>query len=241
MMTEPQTQEIIANKIADRVSELLTGKIQDLQKKREEGSSSHPVDNSIKAVYSARHEIDFSNFFGQSTEVIEILVTNLQSMEIYIGHLFDMAQKGIKVRILAIDPHNEFLRRRFIHLGFKQFNTFADEMIISLKHFCMERDIRLTPDRQENFQIRVYSSPPTLMIFKSDNRIIISYILQQGRARHLPHMEFDCTLLPDKKNPSYAFVEHFNVVWSQAEPVDLSRIGALSGSETISRSSETDS
>lgn len=156
------------------------------------------------------------------------MTTNLQSLEIYLGLLITMAKQGVKVRILTLHPGHEFISKRFIELGFSKAKSFSEEMIVSIKHFCRDRERRLTKAEQQNFEIRLYKNPPTLMLFRRDHHIIVSFILQQGRARDQLHIEFNALPRAGKPNLSKAFIDHFEIVWEKAEVIDIAQSEQLS-------------
>lgn len=179
------------------------------------------ADSDVVAIYPARHAIDFHEYFKQSTNSIDILTTNLQSMEMYLGLLIEQARQGIQIRVLSLNPTHEFTKKRFVELGFKESQSFSEEMMVSLKHFCIERDIRLSSVQQKNLLIKVYDNPPSLMMFRRDYHIIIGFILQQGRSRDLLHIEFDFSTRKDRPALSRAFLEHYEILWSHGKEIDL--------------------
>lgn len=229
VITPPAVLALLYERFAERDHARETAnRIADFLETQLEHRLGGQIENSdIVAVYPARHAIDFYKYYSQATKQIDILTTNLQSMENYVGLLIDLAKKGVKIRILTLHPSNEFINRRFTELGFKEARSFAEEMIVSIKHFCRDKEQRLTEEQRDNFQIRLYKNPPSMMLFRRDYNIIVSFILQQGRSRDQLHMEFNCFPQSGKQRLSTAFIEHYEILWSHAENTDTHVVDQL--------------
>jgi len=175
--------------------------------------------NEIVTIYPTRHAINFNIFLGTSKNRIYILTTNLQSLEMYLGILIDRARQGVSIKILTLNPTHDFLRKRFRELTFKKAKFFYDEMVTSLRHFCSAKEHQLTPEQQKNFVIKIHDSPPTMMLFISDENILMGFILQQGRARDQMHVEFDCSVQFERKKHCQCLVEHFDLLWNRSHEI----------------------
>jgi hypothetical protein len=182
----------------------------------------------ITALYPGRYSVDFPAFFSSAKENIDILVTNLQTVQMFLGILADRAKAGVSVRVLALNPNHSFLANRFSEIGLRAGDQFRLEIISSLRNFCLTRETRLTTDLQDNFVIKIFNNPPTVMIFRRDDRVILAFILRQGRSRDQLHIEFVCSSKDRDERPADCFVKHFNVMWQEAQEVDYKKVEEMS-------------
>ncbi len=183
----------------------------------------------VVTIYPTRQAINFNDFFTSAKENIDILVTNLQSMQEYIGLLLEKAKAGIDVRILALNPLHPFVQNRFAELRLKNEEFFQEEMVSSLGKFCSKRKSVLNTEQQKTeqqktFQIKIYNNPPTLMIFRSDNRVIIGFILRQGRSREYMHIEFNIESTSKEPRKSLCFIKHFQKIWEQLKEINYDEV-----------------
>lgn len=185
----------------------------------------------VLAIYRRRSAIDFDRFWRSAKQRIQILATNLRSLQMYTGLLVDKAKQGVRVRILALNPTHEFLQRRFKELNLKNPKDFHDEMITSLRHFCNAKENQLGSNEQENFVVKIHDSPPSLMLFRSDDRVILGFILQQGRSSDYMHVEFDCSVQSDRSKYCQDFVDHFEVLWERAAEISSHDLDEIRWSE----------
>jgi len=166
--------------------------------------------------YSNRAEINFHSFFSSAENCIDILVTNLQSLQMHLDLFAEMSQNGVKVRILAINPTHEFLKKRFNELSFKKIRHFREEMVTALRNVWSHIEKISNP---ASFEIRVYENTPTIMIFRCDNDLIISFILRQGRAREYLHIRFNSLGSQSLDETARCFVDHFEVLFSESQKI----------------------
>lgn len=61
-----------------------------------------------------------------------------------------------------------------------------------------------------------------MMLFRGDSRIIVGFILQQGKSRDSIHIDFDCSARIDR--PCQAYIKHFQLLWDAAQDIDLETI-----------------
>lgn len=211
--------------ISDSVIKFLTAEL-------DQRLGTDDVTDEIVALHKGRYAIDFNQYFESATDNIDILVTNLQTVQMYAGVLLAKAESGVNVRILALNPTHSFLSNRFPEIGLRAGEQFREEIISSLRSFCLARDTRLAPDQQLYFSLRLYNNPPTIMIFRRDDRLILAFILRQGRSRDQLHIEFLCTKgsgyssLPAKH--ADAFVKHFETIWTESKNVTYDELQMLS-------------
>ncbi len=177
----------------------------------------------IIAIYPNRNSIDLNKYFSMAEKNIDILVTNLISLEMHIGLLIKLANEGVNVRILALNPKHEFLKNRSKELQFRSSRQFYTEMVASLRTFCAYKKDKVSDDKKSNFSIRIYDNSPSHMLFQRDNRVIIGFILQQGKSRELIHIDFDCI----ESKPCKDFMEDFRLIWETSNDVDIDKISEL--------------
>lgn len=182
----------------------------------------------ITALYPGRYAVNFPEFFSSAQEHIDILVTNLQTVQMFSGLLIEKAKAGVSVRVLSLHPNHPFLANRFAEIGLRAGDHFRSEIVSSLRNFCLARETHLPLDVQEKFIVKMYDNPPSMMIFRKDDRIILAFILRQGRSRDQLHIEFACSHRGGDTRPANCFVKHFDSIWQEAQAVDYKQVEDLS-------------
>lgn len=186
--------------------------------------------NEFLDVYKSRNDSHLNDFFKKAQRVIRILTTNLASLENDLQDLIEKAKKDVKVSILTLNPRHEFLIRRYKDLRqFEKAKDFFEEMIVNLRKFCNEKEKSLKNDDKSNFEIRLYDNPPTLMLFQSDDEVIIGFILRKGRASKFIHIKFNCSDYDYEKENKYCgdFLKHFDNIWKDATEISAERINDI--------------
>jgi len=168
-------------------------------------------DWSILNVYEDRVAANLSSFFQSASQQVDILTTNLSSLT---GHLPILSQKaaaGVQIRVLALDPTSEFVQQRYGELGLGTRRDFERELTAGLRSFKMEADtlVKKVTDSENRFQIRQFDSLPTIVLFRSDHRLILNFILGTGRGRNNIQIEFDVSSRSGKPSTCMCFVAHF--------------------------------
>ncbi|HJZ24600.1 MAG TPA: hypothetical protein VJ201_09200 [Candidatus Babeliales bacterium] len=176
-------------------------------------------------IYPNRLKTHLSEFFNSANQRIDILTTNLKSLDLCKTTLVQKASNGIKVRVLTLNPTHGFLRSRYKELGFTEPKLFYNEMITALRHFVKEENN--ISSYKNNYKVKIHQSSPTLMLFRSDDKLILGFILRQGRASDFMHIEFNCSEKYDRPNYSQCFIEHFDTLWKEAEEVDSHNINKI--------------
>lgn len=176
-------------------------------------------------IYPNRDEINLNKYISDARDKINILVTNLISLEMHVGLLAKLANDGVKVRILTLTPNHEFVKRRYKALKFQSPKQFSDEMVTSLRTVCTYKENIVNEDKKSNFSIRIHDNPPSMMLFQRDDRIIVGFILQQGKSRDYIHIDFDCSARVVR--PCQDYIKHFELIWKDANDIDLGTISKI--------------
>ncbi len=191
--------------------------------------------NEVVAIHPNRRVIDFQKFFGSANHQIDILTTNFNSLSMYIGLLVSKANNGTQVRVLTLNPRHEFVARRAGELRLTV-QGFFNELRSSLLELCTERENKLRRDRQGNCTVKIYDNTPSLTLFRSDNRLIVGFLFQQGRGRSQMHIQFEgsrlfcpskCKLQVCRARCCQYFMNHFGMIWKQAEQMTAEKAESL--------------
>lgn len=170
----------------------------------------------VKGVKPNRDQCNLRQFFSGAQCEISILVVNLRSLTPYEDELRMLANKGVKVRILAMHPEFavEFGQTRALGKGLspkENWTTMRDALTLYLQ-----------PEPEGNFQVRVYNKlSPTLILFIVDNSCYVAHMLNDKEAKDTPHYLFgethdsvDESSLSDSISPVRAFKDHFDAAWN---------------------------
>lgn len=181
-------------------------------------------DWSITDFFQNRAEADLSSFFGDSAENIDILTSNLISLTDHLPILRNRAENGVSIRILALNPDSAFVEGRYRDLGLGQSDDFKREILTGIRGFQMDFDAfkKNHPDLAGNIALKVFDNLPTLVLFRSDNRLIIQFILSIGRGRENPQIEFDISFRKGKISGSSKFQNHFEAIWEKSKDISVS-------------------
>jgi len=180
-------------------------------------------------IYSNRDAINLNEYFTDAKNNIDILVTNLSSLEIHAGLLAKLANDGVKVRIIALNPQSEFVKSRFKELVFQSQKQFYCELVSSLRTFCLYKENKVDKDKKSNFLIHVFDNPPSLILFQRDSQIIVGFILRQGKSRDSIHIEFDCS--QKTSQPCQDYIKHFQLIWNDSRDINLAAIDQICSKE----------
>ncbi|WP_163665972.1 hypothetical protein [Adonisia turfae] len=174
----------------------------------------------ITGVFQNREQAKIRDFLAKSQTELDIFTPNLRyfTMEKR-GEIFDEAiKRGCRIRLLALHPMNAFTSERFSQIDLKNARQFASEMLASLEVFF---DSYARPGQVE---LRIFNEPPTAVILRSDNAVIVSFILRQGRAREYVHLRMRC----EKGRTGEPFLRHFDTAFDEAEDVTPELLKAIS-------------
>ncbi|GEM_PF-4984586 len=187
---------------------------------------SKKIDDSVKREFSCtlkktvishekRDGIEIGEKIKHSKKNIDLLVTNFNYFNNNIDELLNRVEKGVNLRILVLNPNDEFVKRRYKDLGNKSSEEFCNSIKTSFNEFINGRDEKeLKAKLKGKIEIRIFSDSPSIMYFRIDNKIFISFILKQGRGRSYTHIEF-------RKDEGFShadcFIEHFEKLWETAE------------------------
>jgi len=163
-------------------------------------------------LHKNRSELKLDDLIKNSRQNINIYVTNLGFLSNQFPALLQAAQRNVSVKILGTKPTNLFIATRCHELDTVTAEVFFGEIRTHLQNL-RGKLVRLGR-APECFQVRLYVSQPTHMIFWFDYRLIVSFILCQGRANEQIHVEFD---LNDNNVLEMAkdFITHFNKIWDE--------------------------
>ena len=170
-------------------------------------------------LHKLRTDIDFVKLIQDSHSEICIYNTNLNFMYNYATVLNQAAQRNVTVKVLGLNPCNLFIATRFHELGIKSPDDFFAEIRTSILNIYKKLNEIENVAIRNQYQVKLYISQPTHMIFKFDKCLIVSFILRQGRARDQVHIEFDLNN-PEIERIASDFVQDFNLIWTEADPLD---------------------
>lgn len=173
----------------------------------------------ITGAFKNREEADVRKFLSRSQSELDIYTPNLKyfTMEGR-GKIFeDAIKRECKIRVLALNPKNAFTSERFSQIELGEPRAFASEMLGSLEIFL--RDYA-APGLIE---LRVFNEPPTTLILRSDNEVLVSFILRQARSREYLHLRMRC----DQERLGKPFVTHFDTAFNSAKEVTTSLLSQI--------------
>jgi len=164
---------------------------------------------SIKA-FENRNISDLIVKIKCATDRIEILTTNLTSFinanlhEIVRERLTEI--KGLRVRILTLDPESEFASKRARQMGAST-RSFREELKSSLEK--ASNTLNSFPDR---CQISLYDEFPTQMTYIVDDNVYVNTISANQYARN------NVVFKLKSSNPgvSKSIIGHYDTVWGRS-------------------------
>lgn len=175
----------------------------------------------ITGVFQNREQANVREFLANSQFELDIFTPNLRyfTMENR-GEIFEEAiKKGCRIRLLALHPKNAFTSERFSQIDLRDARAFASEMSASLEIFLNNYV------RPGQVELRVFDEPPTTLILRSDDEVLVSFILRQARSREYLHLRMRC----NKGRSGEPFMRHFDTAFDSARdvtPALLSQINA---------------
>ena len=121
----------------------------------------------------------------------------------------------LDVRFLMLNPSSIFVATRYRELpGKLSAQDFSSEISDNLSYLINEHQ------SVHNVQTRLFTNPPTFMMYLIDDTLILSYILRQGRASDQSIFVFDLQY-PRVKLFTQDFVNHFLDTWENSEKISL--------------------
>jgi hypothetical protein len=172
-----------------------------------------------EAVASAQRSIDLIttnlSFFAD-VEEFSIKVNGEKK------YAFDSpVERGVKVRILALNPDSIIAEYRAKQLGLDHDVAGYREQLRNAARFFYQRYMF-----NKNVDIRIYDDLPLQITALIDDRVITSIVSRGQQARNNIHVEFDL----DYKGARASFEKHFaEVLASQAQTYHISRFTWVRG------------
>lgn len=131
-------------------------------------------------------------------------------------------ERGVKVRILALNPDSIITEYRAKQLGLDHDVAGYREQLRDAARFFYQRY-----ESSRNVDIRIYDDLPLQITALVDNRVITSIVSRGQQARNNIHVEFDL----DYEGARASFEKHFaEVLASQAQTYHISRFSWVRGS-----------
>ena len=161
--------------------------------------------------YATRLVADFNKMFENAKDKIDILQTNLVTIEANHLNVLKNAMeenKNLRIRILTLDPQSQYVGARAMQLGFRDIGVFRAELSASLDLVRVQ-----FAGSNGRVQIRKYDEFPLQITYIIDNRVVSSVISATGRSRE------NCAFIIDKnrKGIEHSFVDHFEKLWNNEE------------------------
>ncbi len=85
-----------------------------------------------------------------------------------------------------------------------------DKFIVKTEHNALNI---YSDDNRKYFEMKIFNKCPSIIIFRVDQQLILSFILTTGKARNQPHIKINLICDSGKKSDAYRFVDHFNKLW----------------------------
>ena len=180
----------------------------------------------ITDVYPNRVEAKIDDRLRSAKKQIDIMITSLEGLTTkhdaakpLHAYFLDMIENHeVHLRILTLDPRNDFKKTRFCDLDKATEQAFGKEMVAALARFTT--DMKLHSDHRDqtkrirgSIEIRAYNRPPSVMYYRIDDDAFIGFILitegQTSRARYNPFFEIPIL----DKGEVRCFPVHFEQLW----------------------------
>ncbi len=185
---------------------------------------------SLIAVYDNRSLAKLDKFFNKAKKEIGVLMTNVASIvnddAKIVRVLCDKAQSGVKVEVCTMDVSTS---REFINVRARCLKRTPEQFVDSIKHSLLElmaensilfKDVADVDTQEHNvensIQIKTYSVPSSLIMFKADDEYIISFILNEVTSRDVVHFHLRSNGKDDSVN---CFKNHFDSVFNSGKYV----------------------
>ncbi|HEY8363978.1 MAG TPA: hypothetical protein VIK84_00270 [Haloplasmataceae bacterium] len=196
---------------------------------------------SLIGIYPNRYACELDKLFKEAKKEINILATNLESLQQYIDILQECSLRGVKVKITTIHPS---IAKEFSLYRVTGRNTDPESRFYSMKNslrFFIEENKEL--DSNHKMDIRTFKIMPTLIIFIVDNNCIVSFMVHKFFAREVLHLHFNLEheKYLDQGDTSISpiiFKRHFDSVFEGSEVVtdelirNLNYEGGYQGADT---------
>jgi|GEM_PF-3773294 len=161
--------------------------------------------------YATREAAELSKVFGNASEVIRILTTNLDGLVRYVPDITRALQLPSllkKLEILTLDPESEFVNARGTLIG-KEIAPFRQEMKDGLGQF--EEDLR--KKFPTNVVIKTYSEFPTQITFFVDDDVFSAAVSVNHQSRN--NIVFKVRL--PRMGVAASFLQHWDTIWARAK------------------------
>jgi len=161
--------------------------------------------------YSRRSDItDLRARMANATNEINLLHINLGSIVDYVESLgmATAARPELRIRVLALSPQSQHLESRIKMMDADTGLSHMMECKTGISNFrawARRYGVR--------YELRLYDEPPTLIMLRIDNSLILAFITANGIGRNMPHIELPG---PRELPSTQAFIDHFEVLWSRA-------------------------
>jgi len=177
-------------------------------------------------VFSDRSEAHLPDTVASARRSIDLITTNLSffaDVESFVAdvdgvpvYAFDPpVTKGVKVRVLALNPESVIAEYRAKQLGQEHDVAGYREQLRAAARFFYQRY-----KAYRNVDIRIYDDLPLQITLIIDDKVITSVVSRGQAARNNIHVEFDL----DFRGARASFEKHFaEVVASQAQTWHISR------------------
>lgn len=172
--------------------------------------------------YSDREHARLQDSFSEAERRIDILETNLYTIEKYYQEVIRKRlenQPGLFLRLLTLDPESYFVAMRAQQLG-EDVGDFRDELRASIEN--VTNDLK---GLEKKFALRIYDTFPTQITFIADESIFNCAVAMAYRSREL--CTFQLKRFQAGADKSFCF--HFNAVWSQSK--EYRRTSCTSGKQ----------
>jgi hypothetical protein len=179
-------------------------------------------------VYHNRTEFEekygLNNFFiqniGKGICKVDILTPDLTYLDRHKDDFAKYVNDGkLKIRILCLDPDSDcdFIETREAELyGHDENLRFRPQIHAALDRFYETKLTKINEEYQDKFIIKTFESSPSIVLFRANNKILISFLLRGGKARNHAHVGFDFFVNNEKRNPGQCFIlNHFNLIWEK--------------------------
>lgn len=155
-----------------------------------------------------------SRMIHDASSQIRILQTNLETVNAnHLRELEDALKRGVRVKVLTLDPQSRYVNERAKQLGYKIPNVrvYRNALQVAIDN------IHTMLGRYENFELRLYNDFPNQLTYLFDDAVLASIISRTGRSRE------NCAFyLPSGhlQGPKHTFIDHFEQLWDTTDEVE---------------------
>lgn len=186
------------------------------------------VTDAIVDIFEERPREIFDRLFKNAEKNIDILTTNLDTLSQYdVDIERKMAQNSnLKIRLLALHPQHTFLRNRIeSDRIYDDLNFFFTKIISSIRKFTQLKD--KIKKNKDNLTIKIYDSPPSIMLYRFDDDLMLGFILKQASSRYYTHLVFRVS-----NEMAGCFLEHFEKVFETAKDITTGELDSMKSYES---------